>query len=123
MVVAIGLLKDGVLEAERIFVNPVMGAVPEIRAVDMGKTFIVGRVKGIQGDKLTIERPDAGLQEIRMNESTTFQWLSEDISLLDIRVGDTICGPGELKDNVFMAKQLFLISAESAASQPHGHPK
>lgn len=117
MIVARGLLKDGVLEATKLFVNPVMGSTPEIRPEDMGKTFICGQVRAVHGGQLSIERTDRALQEIGVDEKTSFRWLSEYIAFQDIRVGDVICGPGELKDGIFVAKMLNFVSAEDAAGK------
>ena len=41
-----------------------------------------------------------------MDENTSFKKGNESITLADIKVGDFVTGPGELKDNVFVAKEL-----------------
>ena len=43
-----------------------------------------------------------------MDESTSFKKGGESIILADIKVGDFVRGPGELKDNVFFAKELVV---------------
>jgi hypothetical protein len=73
---------------------------------DLGKKFIAGEVKAINETKLTIARPDGQQQEIEVDENTSFKKGGESITLADIKVGDFVAGPGELKDNVFVAKEL-----------------
>lgn len=75
---------------------------------DMGKKFIAGEVKAINETKLTIARPDGQTQEIEVDENTSFRKGSESITLPDIKVGDFVRGRGELKDNVFVPKELIV---------------
>src|SRR5207302_1592053 len=73
---------------------------------DLGKKFIVGEVKAVNETKLTIARPDGQTQDIEVDENTSFKKGGESITLADIKVGDSVAGPGELKDNMFVAKEL-----------------
>jgi len=73
---------------------------------DLGKKFIAGEVKAINETKLTIARPDGQSQDIEVDENTSFRRGQESITLPEIKVGDFVRGPGELKDNVFVATQL-----------------
>lgn len=73
---------------------------------DLGKKFIAGEVKAINETKLTIARPDGQSQDIQVDENTSFRRGKESITFPDIKVGDFVHGPGELKDNVFIAKEL-----------------
>jgi len=75
---------------------------------DMGKKFIAGEVKVINETKLTIARPDGQTQEIEVDENTSFRKGMESITLPDIKVGDFVRGRGELKDNVFVPKELIV---------------
>ena len=79
-----------------------MGMKPE----DMGKKFIAGEVKAINETKLTIARPDNQSQDIEVDENTSFKRRGESITLADIKVGDFVFGPGEIKDGTFVPKQL-----------------
>jgi len=78
----------------------------QMNPADMGKKFIAGEVKAINELKLTIARPDNRTQEIEVDENTSFRKGRESITLADIKVGDFVRGPGELKNNVFMPKEL-----------------
>lgn len=73
---------------------------------DMGKKFIAGDVKAINETKLTIARLDGQTQEIEVDENTSFKKGGESITLPDIKVGDFVRGRGELKDNVFVPREL-----------------
>ncbi|MGC2695187.1 MAG: DUF5666 domain-containing protein [Candidatus Angelobacter sp.] len=75
---------------------------------DMGKKFIVGEVKAINETKLTIARPDGQTQDIEVDENTSFKKGAESITLPDIKVGDFVRGRGELKDSVFVPKELIV---------------
>jgi hypothetical protein len=75
---------------------------------DLGKKFIAGEVKAINETKLTIARPDGENQEIEVDENTSFRRGRESITLPDIKVGDFVRGPGELKNNIFVPKELAI---------------
>jgi hypothetical protein len=84
------------------------GGKPQFNPEDLGKKFIAGEVKAIHETKLTIARPDGQTQEIQVDENTSFGRGRESITLADIHVGDFVRGPGELKENVFFAKELMV---------------
>ena len=73
---------------------------------NMGKKFIAGEVKNIDGTKLTIARPDGVTQTITVDESTSFRKNGESITLADIKPGDQVFGQGELKNDVFVPAVL-----------------
>jgi len=79
---------------------------PQFNREDLGKKFIAGEVKANNETKLTISRPDGQTQDIEVDENTSFKKGRESITLAEIKVGDFVAGPGELKDNVFVAKEL-----------------
>lgn len=84
------------------------GGMGGINPEDMGKKFIAGEVKAINETKLTIARPDGQTQEIEVDEDTSFRKGVESITLPDIKVGDFVRGRGELKNNVFVPKELVV---------------
>jgi len=75
---------------------------------DLGKKFIVGEVKAINETKLTIARPDGQSQDIEVDENTSFKKGNESITLPDIKPGDFVRGQGELKNGVFVPKELIV---------------
>ncbi len=114
IIFARGELKNNVMQAARVaVVNPQMvqsgpGGPMRFNREDLGKKFIAGEVQAINETKITIARPDNQSQEIEVDENTSFKKGSESITLPDIKVGDFIHGPGELKDGVFVPKELMV---------------
>jgi uncharacterized protein DUF5666 len=78
----------------------------DFKPEDLGKKFIVGEVKAINETKLTIARPDGQSQEIEVDENTSFRRGRESITLPDIKVGDFVRGRGEIKNTIFVPKEL-----------------
>jgi len=78
----------------------------QFKPEDMGKKFIAGEIKAINETKLTIARPDNQMQEIEVDENTSFKKKNESVTLADIAVGDFVFGPGEIKNDVFVPKVL-----------------
>jgi hypothetical protein len=117
-VFARGKLNGNVMEAAMVgVINPEMvqrlqqnggpgGGMMGFSREDLGKKFIAGEVKAIHETKLTIARPDGQTQEIEVDENTSFKRGSESITLPEIKVGDFVRGRGELKENVFVPKEL-----------------
>src|SRR5207248_4396247 len=52
----------------------------------IGKQFIAGEVKAIDGTKLTIARPDGQTQTIEVDENTSFRKERQSITLPEIKV-------------------------------------
>lgn len=95
---------EGVWEADTIGVR---GAAAEADFREaLGKKFIVGEIKAIDGLKLTIARIDGQTQVIEVDENTSFRKDRESITLGDLKVGDRVFGRGEMKDGVFTAAML-----------------
>ena len=97
----------------------------------MGKTYIAGKITAIDELKITVLRGDGVTQTIAVDEDTSFkkggrgmQMMmapsgaqvapaagaqgGESITLADVKVGDTIGGPGVLKNGVFVPTQLMV---------------
>jgi hypothetical protein len=100
---------------------------------NLGKTLIAGRVTAIDMDNITmtVERPDGVSQTIGFDENTSFHRgrttmvggsgigagtsttaapPGESITLADIKAGDRVAGPGEVKSGRFVAKELSVIT-------------
>jgi hypothetical protein len=100
---------------------------------NLGKTLIAGRVTSIDMDNatMTLERPDGVSQTIGFDENTSFHRgrmtmaggtgmgagasttatpAGESITLADIKVGDRVAGPGEVKSGRFVAKELTVMT-------------
>ncbi|MBZ5566624.1 MAG: DUF5666 domain-containing protein [Acidobacteriia bacterium] len=73
----------------------------------MGKQFIAGEVKAIDGTKLTIARVDGETQTIQVDENTSFRKGRESITLPDIKAGDKVFGRGAVNSaGVFVPTML-----------------
>jgi len=77
---------------------------------ELGKKFIAGEVKAINELKLTIARPDNQIQEIEVDETTSFRKGRESITLADIKVGNFVRGAGALKNGIFVPQELIVGS-------------
>jgi len=75
-------------------------------AEGVGKRFIAGEIKSIDGTQLTIQRPDGVTQKISVDEDTSFRKNGESITLADLKPGDHAFGRGELKNGVFVPAVL-----------------
>ncbi len=87
-------------------------------AEGIGKKFIVGEIKAIDGTHLTIARMDGETQTIAVDENTSFRKEGESITLADFKVGDRVYGPGALKDGTFTATTLNLGDARGMRPGP-----
>jgi hypothetical protein len=85
-----------------------------------GKTNVMGNVKAIDGNKLTVERSDKVVQVIAVDENTSIhkagrtaptaaQPHGETITLADVKVGDMVVAVGSVENDVFVAKGLTVI--------------
>lgn len=94
-------------------------------AEGMGKRFIAGEIKSIEGTQLTIQRPDGVTQKISVDEDTSFRKNGESITLADLKPGDHVFGRGELKKDIFVPAVLnvgepkFGMRGQNEAPAPH----
>ncbi|HUK88477.1 MAG TPA: DUF5666 domain-containing protein [Terriglobales bacterium] len=99
----------GAPAGENTWTAEVVAARPAMEArfrEGLGKEFIVGEVKSIDGLKLTILRVDGQTQAIEVDENTSFQKQGESITLADIKPGDRVYGRGALKNGTFVPAVL-----------------
>jgi hypothetical protein len=116
-IVVRGEQKDGVWQAEVVAARRA-GQMAAMRE-GLGKQFIVGEVKAINGTQLSIERPDNVTQTITADENTSFHKNNESITLADIKVGDHVFGRGQLKNDVFVPTVLNVGELHFTMG-PHG---
>ena len=95
---------DGAIQAEMVAVPP-QGMMGNFRE-GLGKNFIMGEIKAINGTQIEIARPDGVTQTISVDENTSFRKEGQSVTLADFKAGDRVFGRGEMKDNVFVASQL-----------------
>ena len=84
-----------------------------------GKTWVMGKVTAVHELRITIERAgDKQTQVVAVDENTSFRKRREDVTLADVKVGDTISADGALHADTFVAANLRIMSPE--AGHPHG---
>ena len=76
-----------------------------------GKTWVMGKVTAIHELKITIERAgDKQAQIVAVDENTSFRKHREDVTLADVKVGDTISAQGALHADTFLATTLRIMT-------------
>src|ERR1700761_1396463 len=87
-----------------------------------GKTWVMGKVTAIHDLKITIERAgDKQTQVVAVDENTSFRKRREDVTLADVKVGDTISAQGALHADTFLVTTLRIMPPR-APGQPAGGP-
>ncbi|MBW4038562.1 MAG: hypothetical protein HIU91_06730 [Acidobacteria bacterium] len=104
---------------------------------NLGKTYIVGRVKAIDMDnaKMTVERPDGVAQTIGFDETTSFRRgkrdagsglgaggaalpeTGESITLADVKTGDGVRGKGSIKGGLFVPTELVVVAPREGSAR------
>ncbi|MDE1160466.1 MAG: hypothetical protein PW792_00815 [Acidobacteriaceae bacterium] len=142
-VMAVGQIDPSTKTLHAVAVIATDGATLAAMRANMGKTYITGKVTAIDLDnaKMTVHRTDGVSQTIGFDESTSFrrgggrrmnlnngngaatpppqQPGAESITLADIKIGDNIYGQGELKNGIFVPKEL---SVSTPGAHLHGAP-
>ena len=149
-----GVMAAGMLDAPHKTLHAAMvfaqdAAQVAAMKVNLGKTYIVGRVTAIDMDnaKMTVERPDHVAQTIGFDETTSFRKGGrgggrmggadappaapaeggESITLADIKVGESVRGTGSVKGGTFVPTELVVMQrgprgAGDAASGGNARP-
>jgi Domain of unknown function (DUF5666) len=78
----------------------------------LGKDFVIGEVKTIDPPRLTVTRTDNVSQMLELNEETSLRRGRESITLADIQAGDHVIARGAVENNVFVPKNLNVVSPE-----------
>ena len=101
------------------FVATRSGAGQEFRE-GLGKRFIAGEIKSIDGTRLTISRVDGETQTINVDENTSFRKQGESVTLADLKPGDHVFGRGEVKNSVFVPA---VLNVGEPGMMPMGPPQ
>jgi hypothetical protein len=88
-----------------------------------GKTWVMGKVTAIHELKITIERAgDKQTQTVAVDENTSFRKRREDVTLADVKVGDTISAQGALHADTFLATALRIMTPREPGQAPAPTP-
>ena len=79
---------------------------------ELGKDFVVGEVKSVDAPQLTVLRPDNVTQTLELNEETSLRRGRESITMADIQPGDHVVVRGAVRNNVFVPKNVMVLSPE-----------
>ncbi len=92
----------------------------EMVKMGLGTKFIAGEVKSIDETKITIARPDGQSQTIEVDETTSFRnGKGESGTLADLKVGDRVMGPGEMKNGFFVPQTLRFGAPQGGGMMMH----
>lgn len=89
-----------------VFVMVLDKARYEQMRASFGKTWTAGVVQSIEGTNIVIKRADGQTQTIAVDENTSFRRRREDITLPDIKPGDTVGARGALHSGTFLATMV-----------------
>jgi hypothetical protein len=78
----------------------------------MGKDFVIGEIKSVDAPKLTVLRTDNVTQTMELNEETSLRRGRDSITMADIQPGDHIFARGATTNDVFVPKNVNVISPE-----------
>lgn len=79
---------------------------------EMGKDFVIGEVKSVDAPKLTIVRTDNVTQTLELTEDTSLRKGRDSITMADIHPGDHVVIRGAPQNNVFVPKNVMVLSPE-----------
>jgi hypothetical protein len=121
MLMAGGLLDTKAKTVGAVLVVDVDAKVVREARASFGKTWVVGKVTGIHGLKITIERAgDKQTQVLAVDENTSFRKQREDVTLADVKVGDLISSQGAMHDTTFLAAVLRVLPPGAQQSAGFG---
>jgi hypothetical protein len=79
---------------------------------EMGKDYVAGEIKSVDAPKLTILRTDNVTQTLELNEDTSLHKGRDSVTMADIQPGDHVVARGAVQNNVFVPKNVMILSAE-----------
>ena len=89
-----------------------------------GKTWLVGRVTGIDGTTITIDGlVDHAKHAIEVDENTSFRKRRDSITLADIQTGAQLRAEGSLQGGVFRATTVTAMEPRNREQSPPASPQ
>jgi hypothetical protein len=86
------------------------------RQASFGKTWLQGKVRAIDGVKVSIfSNMDNAAHTITADENTTFRKRRDPMTLADVQVGDTVRVEGAIKNGTFMATTVMVMGMPGGA--------
>lgn len=110
-----------VAAASVALVDPERAQQMQAMVANFGKTWLMGKVTGIDGVKVTLTGSlDNAPHSFVADENTTFRRRRDPITLADIQAGDTVRVDGAVKDGVFTAGSVGDMGAMQAGERRGG---
>lgn len=81
------------------------------RRTEWGKTWLAGTVTAKQGTTLTVKRPDGVVDNVVVDEDTSFRKRHGSITYPEVQVGDGMTATGAIGKGVFTARVLTVVDA------------
>ena len=88
----------------------------------LGKEFIAGEVKSIDGTKITVHGPDGKDYTAEVDENTSFRKGRESITFPDIKVGDRVMGRGKLNSAGVFVPEMLNVGGFGGGGDRRGAP-
>jgi hypothetical protein len=79
---------------------------------ELGKDYVAGEIKSVDAPKLTVLRTDNVTQTIELTEESSLRKGRESITMAEIQPGDHVFARGAVQNNVFVPKNVMILSAE-----------
>ena len=79
---------------------------------EMGKDYVAGEVKSVDAPNMTVLRTDNVSQTLELNEDTSLRKGRDSITMADIHPGDHVVIRGASQNNVFVPKNVMVLSPE-----------
>jgi preprotein translocase subunit YajC len=123
------LMAGGIVDAKAktvgaVFIVDVDAKQVSVARAAFGKTWVMGKVTAIHDLKITIERAgDKQAQVVAVDENTSFRKRREDVTLADVKVGDTISAQGGLHADTFLATNLRIMTPGQGRPTGPGAPE
>lgn len=104
------------------------GAMMERMREGLGKEFVAGELKSIDGTTLVVHGPDGKDYTAQVDENTSFHRGRDSITFPEIKVGDRVMGRGKVNDSgVFVFQSVnvggFGGGRNREGAQPSAQPK
>lgn len=99
------------------------GTMMERMREGMGKEFVAGEVKSIDGTTLVVHGPDGKDYTAQVDENTSFHRGRDSITFPEVKVGDRVMGRGKVNDTgVFVFQNLNVGGFSGARNREGGQP-
>lgn len=127
----IGVMSDADATAKTVNATAIVAMDPErvkqLREMqaNFGKTWLQGKVTGIDGTKITLTGAiDNAPHVVVADENTEFRRHREPVTLADVQVGDNVRVEGGVKDGVFVAASVNVSGTMGGETPtvPRGSP-